>query len=365
MSEIGLSSPHALNSGDGCLPMHEELDALTRAVTYIARSHGNFIHASSVTLGLELGAKGLSLEQLTTAGSNCGLSVHWRKLRLHEIPNTSLPCLLLLHDGAIRLLLAFNMHTHQAKLLDPDQMERPQYMSLDVLRRLCSGTVILFEPIHAEPGQHYQGEEGKHWFWSEFTGFWKEYAVIVLISLLLSLLVLTQPLFFKAIYEQALAGFSTVPYWSFCLGLGLALTMDMLLKVMRSSILCTLGQRISQKLAGKVFAHVQHMDRSAETQSTDHYIFLLKEYERFRDFLSSSALPALLDMIFSGLLIAVLFMIAGPIAWVTTGAVPLVCLFNVISQVSAEKKSGQDCRKEANHYSILTNMLSAFIACVS
>lgn len=340
--------------------MHEVLDALALAVAYVARSHGNYVSASTVTAGLPVSEDGLALQHLEAAGANCGLRVHHSALHLGHIPRACLPCLLMFHDGTVRLLVAYDEDSRQAKLLDPEDIEHPQYLGLDVLLRLYSGTVILFEPIHAEPGVPLAARADQHWFWSELAPFWRDYAVVALASLVISLLALAPPLFIMNVYDRILPNFAVASLWALSVGLVLALLADAALKMARYSILGSLGQKADRKLSSKIFAHVQRMDFAIKTKGSGSYASTIQEYERLREFFSSTALLALLDLCFSGVLIGILFVLVGPIAWITFLAVPVVCLLNLAAQIPLHKTAETSSQESTQRQSILMEMLGGF-----
>ncbi|WP_208986486.1 type I secretion system permease/ATPase [Pseudovibrio sp. Ad13] len=337
MSDFRLSSPHALNTEEGSHPMHEVLDALIESVAYVSRAHGNFLSKTALTAGLPLINGRLQFSQVEKASENCGLQAEKRQIALSKISSSSLPCLLVFHDRALRLLVGYDAATRQAKLLDPLDLERPQYLSLDVLQRAYSGYAILFSSLHARDSSGQVHQDNKHWFWSEFTRFWPDYGNVALGTLLINCLALASPLFIMNVYDRILPNFAVASLWALTIGVALALAGDSLLKVARSSILNSLGKKADQRLASKIFSHVQNIDFSAKTKSAGEYAGTVHDYEKLREFFSSTALIALLDFCFVGLFICILFFIVGPIAWIPLLAVPVVCLLNLAAQLPLER----------------------------
>ncbi len=331
--------------------MHEELDALIESIAYISRVHGNFLSKTAVTAGIPLINGRLQSSQVQKAAENCGLNAEKTQIALCDISTGSLPCLLIFHDRALRLLVNYDSVTRQVKLLDPLELEKPQYLSLDILQRAYSGHAILFSSLHARDSSGQVHQDDKHWFWSEFTRFLSDYASVTFGTLLINCLALVFPLFIMNVYDRILPSFAVASLWALTFCVALALSGDSLLKVARFSILNNLGKKVDQRLASRVFSHVQNIDFSVKTKSSGEYTRTVHDYEKLRDFFSSTALIALLDFCFSGLFICILFVIAGPIAWIPLLAVPLICLPNLAAQLPlrrAVQASGLEENKRQN-----------------
>ncbi|MFS8180215.1 type I secretion system permease/ATPase [Pseudovibrio denitrificans] len=337
MSDFRLSSPHALNPEEGSHPMHEVLDALVESIAYISRTHGNFLSKTAITAGLPLINGRLQFSQVEKAAENCGLQAVKQRISLSEISSNSVPCLLVFHDRALRLLVGYDAATRQVKLLDPLDLERPQFLSLDILQRAYSGYAILFSSLHAKDSSGQVQESNKHWFWSEFTRFWPDYGSVAVGTLIINVLALASPLFIMNVYDRILPNFAVASLWALTIGVVIALAGDSALKVARSSILNSLGKKADQRLASKIFSQMQNIDFSVKTKSAGEYAGTVHEYEKLREFFSSTALIALLDFCFVGLFICILFFIVGPIAWIPLLAIPVVCLINLGAQLPLER----------------------------
>ncbi|KZL05442.1 Toxin RTX-I translocation ATP-binding protein [Pseudovibrio axinellae] len=317
--------------------MREVLDALVESIAYICRAHGNFLSKTAITAALPLTGGKLQFSQVEKASENCGLLAQKKQIVLSEISSSNLPCLLVLHDNSLRLLVGYDGSTRQAHLLDPLDQQKPQYLSLDILQRIYSGHAILFSSLHARDSSGQIQDKSKHWFWSEFIQFWPDYSTVAAGTLFINGLALASPLFIMNVYDRILPNFAVASLWALTVGVVLALTGDSALKLARASILDSLGKKADQKLASKIFSHMQNIDFSTKTKSAGEYAGTVHEYEKLREFFSSTALIAFLDFCFIGVFICILFFIVGPIAWIPLLAVPLVCLINLAAQLPLER----------------------------
>ena len=337
--------------------MHEVLDALVESIAYISRAHGNFLSKAAMTAGLPLINGRLQFSQVERAAENCGLLAKKQRIDLSKIASSSVPCLLVFHDKALRLLVGYDATTRQAKLLDPLDLERPQYLSLDVLRRAYSGYAVLFSSLRARDGsgQIHKGET--HWFWSEFTRFWPDYGSVAVGTLLINLLALVSPFFLMHVYDRILPTFAMASLWALTIGVMIALAGDSALKAARFSILNNLGKQADQRLASKIFTHMQSLDLAVKTKSTGEYAGIIHDYEKLRAFFSSTALIALLDFCFVGLFICLLFFLVGPLAWIPLLAGLGVCLLHLAVQLPLKRAVQASSSEDGKRQNILVETL--------
>ncbi|SDQ76786.1 type I secretion system permease/ATPase [Pseudovibrio sp. Tun.PSC04-5.I4] len=358
MEIFSSSSPHALKIEEGCHPMHEVLDPLVESIAYISRVNGNFLSKTAITAGLPLQDKRLKISQVERASENCGLSARKQRIALTDLSCTNVPCLLVFHDKSLRILTGYDNSTRQAQLLDPEHLNNPQYLSLDILQRAYSGNAVLFHPLRSRGVNGKLAQKGKHWFWPEFTSFWPDYAYITAASVLINCLAVASPLYIMHVYDHVLLNFAASSFFALTLGVMIALLGDSVLKIARSSILNRLGKTADLQLASKIFSHMQHVDFTAKTKSSGEYAGTIHEYEKIKDVFSSTALIAFFDFCFIGVFICVLFFIVGPIAWIPLLAIPLVCLINLAAQLPLACSTQAASAEGSKRQNILMETLS-------
>jgi len=149
-----------------------------------------------------------------------------------------------------------------------------------------------------------------------------------------------------------------VTLWTLAIGVGLALMLDLLLKLIRGNVLELAGRRIDMKIAATLFQHAMDIKLLSRKGGASGIASQIRDFESVRDFFTSSSFIALIDLLFIGIFVFVLWVIVGPIAAVPLLAVPLVMVIALIAQVpigSSIEKSQQLAAKR--HLVLIESLL--------
>jgi len=172
-----------------------------------------------------------------------------------------------------------------------------------------------------------------HWFWKPVRDNWSSWAQIVVAALGVNILALALPIFVMNVYDRVIPSLSFITLWTLAIGVALALILDVILKLIRTSVLERAGRRIDLKIASSLFRHamgIRLLDRRGGAATIASQI---RDFEAVRDFFTSSSFVAVIDLMFIGIFVAVLWLIVGPIAVVPLLAVPVVIIIALLAQV--------------------------------
>lgn len=259
---------------------------------------------------------------------------------LRRLDPIVLPCLLFHADSGRPLILReLDKRGKVALVLDPLEGPLEQELNLKTLRRMTDGRVMLVTPDLTRgesllsPEARAKGAAYRHWFWTPFWANWGIWAQIVLAVFTINLLGLALPLFVMNVYDRVIPNLAYVTLWTLALGVLIAMGLDLLLRVLRNGMLETIGKRVDVKAATQVFRQamtVRLLDRPGGAAGITNNI---RDFEMVREFFASSTFISIIDLLFIGLFIAVLFMIVGPVAWVPLVAVPVVLVLALLAQI--------------------------------
>ncbi len=137
------------------------------------------------------------------------------------------------------------------------------------------------------------------------------------ITFLTSLLALVVPLFIVMIYDRVIPSRSsdTLLYLSF--GVTIALAADGALRLVRARLLGFVGGRIDMILGGAAFQHILHLPVvMIERAPIGAQLIRLKQFESVREFFTGPLAGVFLDLPFVLIFVAVIALVAGPLAWI-------------------------------------------------
>src|SRR5262249_14477416 len=180
------------------------------------------------------------------------------------------------------------------------------------------GYAFLVRPLpQADPRAVAAGDlPQEHWFWSVVSRFWSNYSHVALAAFIINTLALASPLFIMTVYDRAVPNGATASLAALAIGLTIAILFDFVLRTVRSRIIDMTGKKIDVVLAANIFEHVQGVKMAQRPGSVGILANQLRDFDSVRDFFTSGTVVAATDLLFALLFIAVLFMIAVPLAWI-------------------------------------------------
>jgi ATP-binding cassette, subfamily C, bacterial LapB len=248
------------------------------------------------------------------------------RIKLHKIDPRLMPCLyvpdnmpafvpMARSDFGIRI---FDGGSGDYQTLTEDQMAQ-------------SGTAFFFIPVDADETKAVQQKIG--WFQMVMERFRPLVYQVMALTMLLNLLALATPLFVMAVYDKVVAtgSMSTLAY--FGIGVGIAIGCDIVLRKIRTRILSFVGARLDNIIGNEVFKRIMFLPPAFTERATiGAQVARIKDFESIRDFFTGPMATVLVEVPFSFIFIIVIFILAGPVAFVPLF---MLVLFWLISMVFA------------------------------
>ena len=182
---------------------------------------------------------------------------------------------------------------------------------------------------------------------------------VVLAAFLINLLALASPLFIMNVYDRVVPNQAISTLWVLAAGVATALFFDFLLKSLRGALIDSAGKRADVLLASRIFEQVLNIQMKARPPTTGAFANQLREFETVRDFFTSATLATVTDLLFVGVFIAVIWAIAGPVAYVPMIAVPIVIVIGLVIQWPLNNAVKQTQREAAQKHAVLVETVSS------
>ncbi|MBN4066289.1 MAG: hypothetical protein COC23_02535 [Hyphomicrobiales bacterium] len=286
------------------------------------------------------------------------------KRRLSEIDPIVLPCICFKKDDAPILLVALNSKNKTVTIVDLEQGKFTQEVSAKGFQKEIIRDILLVTPgvdattSRANEDVFETTRRNEHWLWAPLRQNWSSWFQIILAALGINIFGLALPIFVMNVYDRVIPNLAMVTLWTLAIGVGLALMLDLLLKLIRGNVLELAGRRIDMKIAATLFQHAMDIKLLSRKGGASGIASQIRDFESVRDFFTSSSFIALIDLLFIGIFVFVLWVIVGPIAAVPLLAVPLVMVIALIAQVpigSSIEKSQQLAAKR--HLVLIESLL--------
>ena len=335
--------------------MPRKPDTLTDALLYLAAHHGRAISRSALLSGLPIEDGRLTVALFERAALKAGLETEAVKRAVADIPAMVLPAVLIMKDGTTRILVA---NSSQPIVLDPSDPGRKAALGADADNYL--GYAFFARPARsqADNAARPADEPKSDWFWSVVKGFWENYSHVAIAALLVNLLALAAPIFVMNVYDRVVPNGAIPSLIALTIGMVIAIVFDFVLRTVRSRIVDVTGKKIDVVLAAKIFEHVQSLKLASKPGSVGVLANQLRDFESVREFFTSGAVVTVIDLLFAILFIAVLFLIAGPLAWIPVVILPIMIAVGFLLRQPLQKAMRKFQHESAERHGILVEGLN-------
>ncbi len=308
-------------------------DPLLACLTILSKILHKPHSADSLVAGLPLVDNRLTVDLFSRAAERAGLSSRLIKRPLRKISSLVLPAVLLLDDGNACILLAVD--DNHATVIFPESGETEVQLTLSELQQHYTGYAIFIKAVqHLDKrGEHHQLPRARHWFWGTLTRYWPIYSEVFLASIMINVFAIASPLFVMNVYDRVVPNNALATLWVLAIGVGTVFIFDLLLKTLRGYFIDVAGKKADVILSATIFEKVLGIKMAARPASVGSFANSMQEFESFRDFFTSATLATLIDLPFTFLFIAVIWMIAGDLAYIPLLVIPITIVISLLVQI--------------------------------
>jgi len=339
---------------------HLHADPLTDSLLYLAAHHGRAVSRSALLAGLPVERGALTTALYERAAQRAGLEAELNERPLKDIPALVLPAVLLFHDGSTRILRGIDLASGRVTLANPAGDGAVAMERIEAVEEKYAGFVYFVRPASvSDPRAVAAGDLPKaHWFWSVVSRFGSNYSHVAIAAFIVNMLALAAPLFTMSVYDRVIPNGAIPSLVALGIGLALAIAFDFLLKVVRSRIIDMTGKKIDVVLASNIFEHVMALKMDKRPPSVGILANQMRDFDSVREFFTSGTVVSATDMLFAIIFIAVLFVIAGPLAWIPLAMLPVMILVGLLIQRPLDRAMKRLQAESAARHGILIESLN-------
>lgn len=335
-------------------------DPLADALICLAAFHGRAISREALIAGLPIVNGRLTAALMERAGIRAGLEVEPVRRALANIPALVLPVVLVTKDGIPLILTALDDIGQIAHVIDPEKPGIKKSFPIADLAANYSGYAFFAKPAaNADARTVAAGDLPQtHWFWSVVRRFGSNYGHVALAALLVNLLALAAPLFTMNVYDRVVPNGAIPSLIALTVGLGLAIVFDFVIRIVRSRIVDLTGKKIDVVLAANIFEHMLAVKMANRPTSVGILANQMRDFDSVREFFTSGAVVAATDLFFAVIFIGILFVIAGPLAWIPLLMLPIVIGAGFILQRPLDRAMKRLQAESSARHGVLIESLS-------
>ena len=196
-----------------------------------------------------------------------------------------------------------------------------------------------------------------HWFWSSVLDNKATYVQIFLASIFINVFGLGSAFYIMTVYDRVMPNNAMTTLVALTIGMAVIILFDFITKLLRTFFIDIAGKKIDQNVSDILFKKITSHDQEFLSQKTG-VAHTVREFEGVRDFFTSASMVAFIDLPFMFLFLFIIYLIAGPLAFVPILIVPLVLGVSALVQPILKKYSNKNLETQQSKMSTLMELIN-------
>jgi subfamily B ATP-binding cassette protein HlyB/CyaB len=335
-------------------PVSTAADTGLVALCQIARHLG--IAASPAALRRHHLVAGMvaSKEDLIRIARHLGLRARVVKTNWDRLEKTPLPAIFLAKDGKFGILsrvIDGHAAVHSGGAARPLLLERPDFEEawtgeLILLSRRISPTMLA-------------NRFDVRWFLSAVHRYRYVLSEVLVASFFLQLLGLVSPLFFQVVVDKVLVhrGLSTLDV--LMIGLAIVSVFEVTLGALRTYVFSHTTNRIDVELGARLFDHLLGLPLAYfASRRVGDSVARMRELENIRNFITGSALTLTIDLFFTFIFLAVMYLYSPLLTWIVIASLPVYVIISLILTPVLRRRLDEKFARGADNQAFLVESVS-------
>ncbi|WP_456706237.1 type I secretion system permease/ATPase [Bradyrhizobium sp. USDA 4452] len=286
------------------------------ALAILLRCHG--IAADPGQIHHRVGAARLGVTEILRCAKEFGLKARVQRTSWDRLAVTPLPGIALLRDGSFLIL---------GKLIDGKLLvqrplsPRPETLSQAQLEAIWDGGLILMARRAGLTDLARRFDIA--WFVGAMQKYRRLLSEVLAASFFLQIFAVVSPLFFQVVIDKVLVHRSMSTLDVLVIGLVVLTVFEAILETLRVYLFAHTTNRIDVELGARLFRHLMALPIAYfQTRRVGDSVARVRELENIRQFLTSSALTLVIDLLFTVVFLVVMFYYSTTLTWIVLASFP-------------------------------------------
>jgi subfamily B ATP-binding cassette protein HlyB/CyaB len=265
-----------------------------------------------------LGVTKIGIPEMLRCAKQLGLKARERTMNWDRLAATPLPAIAALRDGGFLLLGKVG----DGKILvQSPAAPRPALMTKSELETIWDGRVLQMTKRAglADLSRRFDVT----WFYGAIHKYRHQLIEVFVTSFFLQLFSLITPMFFQVVIDKVLVHRSMSTLDVLVIGLVTISAFETILGILRTYLFAHTTNRIDVELGARLFRHLLALPIAYfGARRVGDSVARVRELENIRNFLTSSALTLVIDLFFTFVFLAVMFLYSPLLTFIVLGAFP-------------------------------------------
>ena len=286
------------------------------ALVLLLRFHG--IGADAEQIRHRFG-NGVGVAEMLRCAKEFGLKARTFRSNWQRLAKTPLPGIAMLRDGGC--LIVGKASENQVLVQNPVS-SRPIFMSRSEFEAAWDGRLVLMSSRAGlvELSRRF----GIGWFLGAIHKYRYLLGEVLVASFFLQLFALVSPLFFQVVIDKVLVSRTLSTLDVLVIGLVTISVFETILGILRTYLFSHTTNRIDVELGARLFRHLLALPLAYfQARRVGDSVARVRELENIRNFLTSSALTLVIDLFFTFVFLAVMFLYSPLLSAIVLAAFPI------------------------------------------
>src|SRR6266536_3975498 len=287
------------------------------ALVLLLRVHG--VPAEAEQIRHRLGKRAIGVTEMLRCAKEFGLKVRTYRTKWSRLVSTPLPGIAVLRDGGFLLL---GKASEDKVLVQRPLSSRPELMTREELEWIWDGRLVLM--ARRASLSDLSRRFDITWFLGAIQKYRRLLTEVFVASFFLQIFALVSPLFFQVVIDKVLVHRSMSTLEVLIVGLVAVSLFEVIIGILRTYLFAHTTNRIDIELGARLFRHLLALPIAYfQARRVGDSVARVRELENIRNFLTSSALTLVIDLLFTFGFLAVMFVYSGLLTAIVFGSFPL------------------------------------------
>lgn len=310
--------------------------------------------ANAAQLHRELAGDAVDAAQLVRLLRRLGLKSKQVRVLPERLEKTPLPAIAVMRDGTFMLL---GKIAEGLAVVQDSRSGQVLALPLAEFEAKFTGELVLATQRAAMLGAG--GKFDIAWFLPAFMKYKRLIGEVLLISLFLQLFALISPLFFQVVMDKVLVHQSMSTLKVLVIGLVTVSVFEVVMGGLRTYVFSHTANRIDVELGAKLFRHLLSLPIAYfQSRRTGETVARIRELDSIRDFITSSALTLVMDLLFTVVFLAIMWFYSPWLTVIVLISLPCYALIAVFVTPVLRARVEEKFRRGAESQSFLVESVS-------
>jgi ATP-binding cassette, subfamily B, bacterial HlyB/CyaB len=339
--------------------MQMTIEAEMRAVDSGLEALMTLLHLQGVAADRDqikhrLGTSALGVLDMLRCGRDLGLKASLSHTDVSRLSRTPLPAIATLRDGSFMVIAKAS---DDRVLVQSPRDHRPALMTSGELSAIWNGGLILM--ARRAGLSDLARRFDLTWFLGAIGKYKRLLSEVLVASFFLQVFALISPLFFQVIIDKVLVHRSLTTLDVLVIGLVTISVFETVLGILRTYLFSHTTNRIDVELGARLFHHLLALPMSYfQARRVGDSVARVRELENIRNFITSSALTLVVDLLFTSVFLAVMFAYSPLLSFIVLASFPFYIVISAAVTPLFRRRLDEKFRRGAENQAFLVESVT-------